>query len=90
MTLFKVITKLNDLQKRRAELIRKHKEELKELDAEIAKEKTTLEKLEKALEPYVCKACNGERTESYTDAAGGKDWRECSACLGTGVITEIG
>lgn len=35
----------------------------------------------------LCPSCQGRCEESYTDAAGSRDWRECPTCKGWGYIS---
>ena len=64
------------------------------VDAEIRKlqeKKRLLEKQRELLEhlPELCPSCEGKGTETYTDAAGSIDWRECKTCRGLGKIGPI-
>lgn len=77
--------KIRKMRDYRAQLIKEHEARLKEIDEEIAEEQKALDKLNELLEPYICKSCGGDGNESFTDAAGSRDWRKCRSCKGTGV-----
>ena len=36
--------------------------------------------------PDICPSCKGTGEERYTDAAGSRDWRDCSMCDGVGRV----
>lgn len=56
-----------------------------ECDAELAKIDEAIKQVNSALEPYICNVCHGTGEETFMDAAGSRDTKECSACGGTGV-----
>lgn len=66
--------------------------------AEIEREITELRERKRALKarkrmlaelPEVCPSCGGSGEESYTDAAGDTDTRECRTCRGLGKVGPI-
>lgn len=71
--------------------VEKVKNKRQRIVAEIAKLERSLQAL-KHEEAYAatltekCPSCSGSGEESYTDAAGSRDWRSCSTCKGWGYI----
>lgn len=57
----------------------------RELDAEIENINRALDTINSAAKQYLCKACGGTGEILYTDAAGGRDFKKCTACKGTGI-----
>ena len=70
---------------RRLKLTEDYERSAHEIDVEIDNIDKAIDTLNEALKDYVCPACGGTGEESYTDAAGGRDYRKCSRCGGTGV-----
>lgn len=74
---------MNPLEAIEAE-IRRYQDRAKEIQATIAE----LEAKKAALLdlPETCPSCKGSGRETYTDAAGSRDWRDCLTCKGLGKI----
>jgi DnaJ-class molecular chaperone len=60
------------------------KEELERLEKEKAKIENTFQNLD-----VTCPSCGGTGRESFTDAAGDIDTRDCRTCRGLGKISDI-
>ena len=77
--------KRSQLMARKHELQREYVAKVDEIDREIEKVNQALELLDEATKEFRCPNCDGTGEISYTDAAGGRDYKECPYCKGTGV-----
>jgi hypothetical protein len=84
LNISKFTNNINSLNERKRKLTQEYERNIKEIDAEIVKEKTIIDNINEALQPYLCTACNGSGEESFLDAAGSKDHRPCRHCKGSG------
>lgn len=69
----------------KANIMRDAEAQCRKLDAELRSISKAIETINSAAQPFLCKSCGGSGEESYTDGAGSKDTKPCSACGGTGV-----
>jgi DnaJ-class molecular chaperone len=83
-------TQLKQIKDKRDNVIKFHNEKIKETTKNANSEIAPLLHAISALEQMntVCESCNGKGEESFTDAAGSRDWRDCRECNGSGVIAE--
>lgn len=66
------------------QLQRDYERQVKAIDEEIGQIDSALKLIDKAAEPYRCKACKGTGVRVGADAAGGREERTCEKCKGTG------
>ena len=73
-----------NLVEQKTRLKREYENSVRDIDNEISHIDTALKTIEKAAEPYKCKACNGTGQRTKADAAGGREEVTCEKCHGTG------
>lgn len=73
------------LNQQRRKLTEEYEANCRAIDTEISRYKSALDTVNEAVKDIICPACAGTGEESYTDAAGSRDTRECSRCGGTGI-----
>lgn len=81
----KISARARNLRAEKARLQTEHQQKIKDIDDKIKKEEEIFGEVNRLLEPFICKSCHGTGEESYTDAAGSKDCRECRYCHGSGI-----
>lgn len=79
-----LIKKREHLVAYKTQLKHDYEQQIAEVDANIGQIDTALSVIDKAAEPYRCKACGGSGYCYGTDAAGGREERRCEKCKGTG------
>lgn len=73
------------LYQRKNSLTEDYQKAVSEIDAEIVKLQASVDLVNEVVTPLLCKSCRGTGEESYADAAGSRDTRECRYCGGTGI-----
>lgn len=81
----KLATKVNRLRQQKREIESEYNRKIKDIDKEIEEEQKALDKVNEVLKPYICSCCDGSGEETFSDAAGSRDYRKCTSCGGIGV-----
>ena len=81
--------KIESLNRRKNILARQYEEQITKINEEIDKYNMSIQIVNEAIKPYLCKNCNGSGEERFTDGAGSRDTRKCEVCGGTGIIASL-
>jgi DnaJ-class molecular chaperone len=78
--------KLYELESTKRTITNTYNFKMQEINNQIAEEKAHLERINEILKPYICPNCQGSGDKNFYDAAGSKDYEQCSKCKGSGII----
>lgn len=82
VAIYEKICRLNEL---KSTMTQQYNARCKKIDEELDVLRSALQTANDAVKDVLCDRCDGTGEESFTDAAGSRDTRECHACGGTGI-----